>query len=170
MARYYGSLAPVASDLDQMEAAMDMAYSFGDGDWDEPVRRYNIPGMERPNLLLIDDDADQLLLFSTLLRQAGYDVITTVRARDALNILRTEHIDCVVCDLMMPRHDGKDFLTEMQVLFPYSNIPVILITAGTTDRKTELLSAGASMFCHKNQARQKLTGYIAQLLNENEHC
>jgi two-component system response regulator AtoC len=58
------------------------------------------------NILAVDDEPNMLRLLEISLRQAGYQPITAKDGREALDIIRSQAVDCVVSDLHMPRMDG----------------------------------------------------------------
>ena len=64
-------------------------------------------GHERPaRLLLVDDDADLLVVLAEQLRDDGYDVATARDGVEALRRLESGWPDLVIVDMMMPRRDG----------------------------------------------------------------
>ena len=62
------------------------------------------------HVLAVDDEPSMLRLLEISLRQAGYHPITAKDGREALDIIRTHAVDCVVSDLHMPRMDGLQLL------------------------------------------------------------
>lgn len=58
------------------------------------------------NVLVCDDDEAILESLRIYLDNAGFNVITAVDGRDALEKVQNNDIHCVVLDIMMPRLDG----------------------------------------------------------------
>jgi len=115
-------------------------------------------------ILLVDDDPEHLLLFSTVLENAGYEVLTASNARDGLRLLKTEPISCVISDIMMPETSGVDFVKEARSSSKLRLIPIILLTSGREDLEFASLALGADMFCLKKDARRLLPAQVDFLL------
>lgn len=79
-------------------------------------------------VLLLEDDTPLNRAIVMKLKQKGYNVISTTRAEDALNILNTQHpnINIVWLDLLLPGMSGIDFLVEMRKNPEYKDIKVVI--------------------------------------------
>lgn len=122
---------------------------------------------QRPCVLLIDDDPDQLLIFETLLRKEGFHVVTSDTAERALTLMRTRFVDAVVCDILMPRMSGFEFsgrVRQLRTGRQNAIVPVILLTAADEDVELLALQSGADMFCEKRLAREQLGRQLRFLL------
>lgn len=82
--------------------------------------------MKNEFLLVVDDDLEILVLLSRFLKEHQFDVATAANVREAENIMRTQSIDLIVLDVMMPGEDGLVFCRRLR---ESSNIPVIMLTA-----------------------------------------
>ncbi len=82
-------------------------------------------------ILLVDDDAEALQLFSRMLASASpvYDVLLAKGGQRALDLLRRRHPDVVLLDLVMPGVDGFQVLKEMQADAQLRDIPVIIMSS-----------------------------------------
>lgn len=94
-------------------------------------------------ILAVDDEPNMLRLLEISLRQAGYQPLTAKDGREALEVIRTHDVDCVVTDLHMPRMDGLQLLKEISQ--EYAELPVIIVTAqGEIKSAIEAMKNGAS--------------------------
>lgn len=134
----------------------------------EVMQSNNSSNNKRPTVLLIDDDRDQLFVFEALLKKDRFNVISADSAREGLNALRDINVDVVVCDVMMPQMNGKDFVSLLRKLDGVKTVPVIALTAGSRDLETELLEVGADKFCLKDMASAELKGQIESVLPQCE--
>lgn len=101
-------------------------------------------------VLLADDSKDMLILTSTVLEKAGYDVITADDGQEAWEILLAQPIQFVISDWMMPRMDGPELCRRIRAHdFPYYIYTVLL--TGRSDRESlvEGMEAGADDFLTK---------------------
>lgn len=94
-------------------------------------------------ILAVDDEPSMLRLLEISLRQAGYQPLTAKDGREALDIISTQKIDCVVSDLHMPRMDGLQLLKTIRQ--ENADLPVIIVTAqGEIKSAIEAMKNGAS--------------------------
>ena len=94
-------------------------------------------------ILAVDDEPSMLRLLEISLRQAGYQPLIAKDGREALEVIRTRNVDCVVTDLHMPRMDGLQLLKEIRQT--ETALPVIIVTAqGEIKSAIEAMKHGAS--------------------------
>lgn len=99
---------------------------------------------KKPTVLLVDDDAKILHTLERMLSRT-HAVTAYSEAEEALSILQKKTFDVVICDLMMPKVTGWEFLEIVQQLQAKLAERVILMTGG-------ILQAG-------EKKRASLTGY-----------
>lgn len=95
-------------------------------------------------MLVVDDDPNIRRMIVAALKRDGYAFLEAPNGRDALDLMRAEHPDVVVLDLMMPILSGWDVLAERQREPELMRIPVILISA---NRDPEIASAVDKGIC-----------------------
>lgn len=78
-------------------------------------------------VLIADDEVNLCRVLSARLRQSGLNCITVHNGVDALEVIRTQHVDAVVLDVRLPRINGVEALCEIRREHP--QLPCILITA-----------------------------------------
>ena len=81
--------------------------------------------MERPNVLLVDDETRVTNTLDRLLQQE-FDTFTANNGSDALEVIRHNRINVVVSDQRMPNMTGVDLLSKVKVLSP--NTTRVLLT------------------------------------------
>ena len=81
-----------------------------------------------PKILVIEDELHILRLLSLWLTRHGYEVLEATTGEMALERLRGETIDAVICDMNLPGVDGLTVIriarTELKLA-----IPILLLTA-----------------------------------------
>ncbi len=87
--------------------------------------------MAKVNVLIVEDEADIQQLVSYNLIRAGFHVTCADSGEEALERLRTEEIDCVLLDLMLPGISGLDVCNAMRKVESSMkrSIPIIMLTA-----------------------------------------
>jgi len=81
--------------------------------------------MRKKKVLLVDDEA-RLLESGAALLGDHFRVITAPDAIEALDRLNSEHIDCIVLDIVMPSMNGLEFLELIRS--SGHKVPVIIVT------------------------------------------
>ena len=84
------------------------------------------------HVMIVEDNIELLRLMKRLL-QPRYHVITANDGREALQLIQTNKVDIVVSDVMMPEMDGYELTNHIKHNEIYSHLPVILLTAKTTE-------------------------------------
>ena len=89
------------------------------------------PALRGMSIVVVDDNLDARVIFSSVLRQAGGLVAAAGTAMGAARRLRHLRPDVVITDLSMPRHDGLWLLRTIRErdAMPRSHTPVIAVTA-----------------------------------------
>lgn len=82
--------------------------------------------MDKYNILLVDDEADNLALLYRTLR-GTYNLEKTTSPLQALEILKEKKFELVISDHKMPEMDGVEFLKRVQLEHPH--VMRILLTA-----------------------------------------
>jgi len=83
------------------------------------------------------------------LKRDGYVFLEAPNGRDALDLMRSEHPDVVVLDLMMPVVSGWDVLRERQQDPVLRDIPVIVVSANRDPDVAIAVNAGICAFLPK---------------------
>ena len=118
---------------------------------------------EAPAVLVVDDDPDARMIFSTYLRAMGCEVFTANDGRSgvekAINLLP----DLIVMDLAMPRVDGWEAIRRLRESSWTKQIPVIAVSAVPVSRETAF-AAGCSAYLTKPCEPQVLWAQVRVLL------
>lgn len=94
-------------------------------------------------ILLAEDDAEARQLFTRMLNAAdrGWLIRYATNGEDALHVLRREHPDLMLLDLMMPIADGYRVLSAKEADEGIRDIPVVVISASDPQRAPRILDA-----------------------------
>lgn len=117
-------------------------------------------------ILVVDDDPDNCLIVVHLLERQGYATRTAYSGPDALAIVRTEPIDLVLLDVMMPDMDGFQVCSALRELDPGKTLPIILLTAwDDLDARMGAMHHGASEFLTKPVNKHELFARVRSQLH-----
>ena len=126
-----------------------------------PTMSTNLGGRR---ILLVDDNADNLLLLKHYLKLANVEVVTAQNGLDALNKTAQGNFDIVLMDLQMPTMDGYEATHRLRDLG--YKIPIIALTAhAMSDERGKCLANGFDDYITKPVERalllQTLTKFSA---------
>lgn len=98
-------------------------------------------------VLIADDEAEIIEFLSLYLKRNGYEILSALDGRSALDILKSQNVDLAIVDIMMPNLNGYEVIKEIRKL---KNIPIIILSAkGETYDKVLGLGVGADDYVSK---------------------
>jgi DNA-binding NtrC family response regulator len=130
--------------------------------------------MNKPQLLLVDDDRHVLDSMADWLRSQGYELETSAGYVDALDQLRRKTFDLVLADVKLRDGDGFDLLEQCRRNWPGAQV-VLMTGYGTPDGAIEAIRAGAFDYITKplidNELLMTIERAISQrgLVKENDN-
>lgn len=121
-------------------------------------------------ILLVDDEPDILTLGETLLRSAGYDVVSARNGEECLTKLKNEKFDMVLLDVMMPgSDDGWEVCRKIKAGENTNSVPVILFTVCSESWEVSKgKEVGASAQINKPFEVEEFIGTVKKVLKENK--
>ena len=103
--------------------------------------------MNKPYILVVEDDVPVSNLITTTLKAHEYKFITAKNGESAIMQASTHNPDIALLDLGLPDVDGIEVIEKIRT---WSNMPIIVISARSEDRdKIEALDAGADDYLTK---------------------
>ena len=94
-------------------------------------------------ILVIDDDHLVRYALAKTLLSAGYEVATAADGRRGMAVLRAEHSDVVITDIIMPEQEGID--TIIQIRRERPGVKIIAISGGGRIRNIDFLEMAQSL-------------------------
>lgn len=124
--------------------------------------------LNRRTILLIEDDNDvREFLLSEL--ESCFDLKVASDGKAGIVMAKELDVDLIVSDVMMPGMNGFELTKRLKNSFETSHIPIILLTALSTDENVlEGTESGADAYITKPFSPQLLMARILQLLNQRE--
>ena len=104
--------------------------------------------MAKKRILIIEDEANMRHMLEVLLGRSGYEVKTAADGQEGLEVIEREGFHFILCDIKMPRMDGRAFLKS--ATDKLDNTTVIMMSAyGTVDTAIEAMKLGAYDYISK---------------------
>lgn len=121
--------------------------------------------MERPHVLIVDDDESIQLLLSEILTGDGYRVTTAGDGQDAWASILTDPPAVILTDLRMPRMDGRVLIEKALAAEPETMI-VVLTGHGTVEEAVDLMRKGVFSILTKPLKADSLTFMVDKAYQE----
>jgi two-component system sensor histidine kinase/response regulator len=116
-------------------------------------------------ILVVENDSALRTLVTQLLELEGHTVVAAENGAVALDFIKNELPDLVLCDLLMPEVDGHQVLQRLTENPVTASIPLIFLTASALPSDRELcLKNGAKGFMTKPFHHLELLDLISNLL------
>lgn len=107
-------------------------------------------------ILVIDDEEAILALLSQLIRLEGFNVLTAVNGKTALQLLQNDkEINIVISDVRLPDINGIELITKFKSLNPFGEI-IMLTAYGTIEDGVKAIKAGAFDYITKGDEDNKI--------------
>ncbi|MDN5217254.1 two-component regulator propeller domain-containing protein [Fulvivirgaceae bacterium BMA12] len=124
-------------------------------------------GSENKNiatLLLVEDNHDIRAYIKSIF-QDNYLILEADNGKNGFELAVKEAPDAIVSDIMMPEMDGIDFCRQLKDTIDTSHIPVLFLTAKTSDQhKIEGISMGADDYLTKPFNAELLKAKVSRLI------
>jgi DNA-binding NtrC family response regulator len=115
------------------------------------------------HILVVDDDANTLASLSRAFRLAGFEATVCDNAARALELLKTQKLDLVLSDVVMPGKDGLSMLEDMKSLG--ISTPVVMISGqASVEMAVRATKLGAMDFLEKPISTEKLLLTVENVL------
>ena len=117
-------------------------------------------------ILLVDDEQSLQTLLTYPLRKDGYEVVSAVDGRAALDRFAEQRFDLVVLDIMLPKLDGIEVCRRLR---SRSQVPIIMLTArGDEIDKVVGLEMGADDYITKPFSVREFRSRVRAALRRSE--
>ena len=122
----------------------------------------------KPTLLIVDDEIEiQWLVFDIF--KDDYNVLTATSPIEAMEMLKENHPDLIISDVVMQGMDGLSFSQQVKQDEATAHIPFILLSARRDmEAQTEGLNAGAEIYITKPFHVDYLKSSVRRLLERKE--
>jgi DNA-binding response OmpR family regulator len=125
--------------------------------------------LKKPIILSVDDEPANLKLLENILVPRGYEVVSVASGEDALRKIKTQTIDLVLLDLMLPGMDGLQVSRKIKENKKARNIPIIMLTAHTgVESFIKSLSNEVFAYLHKPFETEELVRFVRAALGQTE--
>lgn len=104
--------------------------------------------MEKPQILVVEDNADNMKLVSWILEDAGYEMTGVTTGEACLELMEHQEgetpekeFDLILMDISLPGIDGKETTQRIRNIPSYADLPIIALTAHAIKGEGEAIRA-----------------------------
>jgi two-component system response regulator VicR len=125
---------------------------------------------ENKMILCIEDEQDMIDLIRLILNRRGFEIRGATNGKEGLEIIRNDHPDLVLLDLMMPQMDGWEVYQQIKANEATRDIPVIVVTAKaqSIDKVLGLHIAKVDDYIGKPFSPQELLESVDKVLGQKQ--
>lgn len=114
-------------------------------------------------VIVVDDELSIVTLLQYNLEQAGFNVLTAMDGKKALELAETEQADVMILDLMLPELDGMEVCKEMRL--KHIQTPILMLTAKDDEFDKVLgLELGADDYMTKPFSPRELVARVKAII------
>ena len=84
--------------------------------------------MDKPQILIVEDDLDLAEMVSAYFRVQNYEVLTAAWGEEAVKMTADNHVDLVVLDIRLPDIDGYEVCRQLRQQRKTQDTPIIFLT------------------------------------------
>ncbi len=118
-------------------------------------------------ILFVEDEESLQKSMGTMLEKQGYQVFRSLDGESGLVLARKELPDLILLDLILPKKNGFEVLSELKADPATKNIPIIVLTnlEGSADVERALTSGATTYLVKANYTLQDIIAKIEGVLS-----
>jgi two-component system, cell cycle response regulator DivK len=114
-------------------------------------------------VLLVEDNPDERMLYTTLLEHYGYRVLAAGTAEEGVWLARTKRPDLILMDVHLPDGNGLDAAKRIRTIPESAEIPIVATTVHKVPRG-QALEAGCEGYLPKPFVPKQLLAAVESLI------
>jgi len=120
---------------------------------------------DRPVILVVDDQFQNIELLEAYLAPQGYEIVKAASGQEAFDKISRNQIDLILLDVMMPGMSGIEVLEKLRADEKLKALPVVMVTVlKETEDKLKALEAGCDDFISKPFDKIELLARVKSIL------
>lgn len=150
-------------DIEVILAKLAVVLRTPDGEPEQPVT------LPMRTVLIVDDSPTYRHALSGALSEEGHDIVHATNGAEALEVLSSKAIDCILLDLVMPVMDGKEACRRIKSNPATRDVPVLVLTSmESREAMLEGLAVGADDYIPKSAEIEVLKARVRAQLRRRE--
>ncbi|MBA2252827.1 MAG: response regulator [Nitrospirales bacterium] len=131
---------------------------------------HSAEGNRQGRILVVDDEAQVRKPISLMLAKDGYEVVEAADGEEAIEALRSGDnplmVDTVLCDIRMPKVNGKEAIAYFRNQFP--GVPIVVMTGyPDVELAVSLMRQGVRDYLIKPVTKEELLSVIRKSVDQH---
>ena len=131
---------------------------------------HSAEGIRQGRILVVDDEAQVRKPISLMLAKDGYEVVEAADGEEAIEALRSGDnplmVDTVLCDIRMPKINGKEAIAYFRNQFP--GVPIVVMTGyPDVELAVSLMRQGVRDYLIKPVTKEELLSVIRKSVDQH---
>lgn len=131
---------------------------------------HSAEGIRQGRILVVDDEAQVRKPISLMLSKDGYEVVEAADGEEAIEALRSGDnplmVDTVLCDIRMPKINGKEAIAYFRSQFP--GVPIVVMTGyPDVELAVSLMRQGVRDYLIKPVSKEELLSVIRKSADQH---
>ena len=131
---------------------------------------HSAEGIRQGRILVVDDEAQVRKPISLMLAKDGYEVVEAADGEEAIEALRSGDnplmVDTVLCDIRMPKINGKEAIAYFRSQFP--GVPIVVMTGyPDVELAVSLMRQGVRDYLIKPVSKEELLSVIRKSADQH---
>ena len=123
------------------------------------------PPVRSGSILVVEDDGANRAAIMRLFQRVGHYVTPCANGLEALEVLKLNEVDCIICDMRMPVLGGKSLFEQLETLMPNMASRFVFVTGDYSDPATRaFLEQSGQPVVAKPYEVAELLGAVAVIL------
>ncbi len=116
-------------------------------------------------LLLVEDNEDNRIIYSTVLRHLGYEVVEALDGKQAISLARSVLPDLILMDISIPEMDGWEATRILRADPATQAIPIVALTAhALADDRERATAMGFTSYLAKPVEPRAVAAEVKRLI------
>ena len=125
------------------------------------------PASVGQTLLLVEDNEDNRIIYSTVLRHLGYQVVEAQDGAEAIQLARSVQPDLILMDISIPKVDGWEATRILRQDPLTASIPIVALTAhALADDRARAAEVGFSSYLAKPVEPRVVVAEVRRLIGD----
>jgi two-component system, cell cycle response regulator DivK len=125
--------------------------------------------MSARTVLLIEDNEDNRIVYSTILRHYGFNVLEALTGEDGIAAAVTEKPDLILMDIGLPGLDGWEATRRLKSDDSTRAIPIIALTAhAMAEHREQALQVGCDAYLAKPVEPREVLAQVKRMLGDTD--
>ncbi len=106
----------------------------------------------KKKILIVEDDSKMQMALAEFFSSDGFDVVKASDGEEGIVLAKKENPDIILLDIILPKKDGYEVVSDLKSEETTKNIPVVILTnLGSVNDVEKAIKLGATTYLVKSE-------------------